>query len=141
MGSDINLLISILYEMTIVKVALSIDKSLLSNDTLEYLMEESSREEIRKYLPLHVQAMGPIVDVETIFDVSVYGSTKTKIQRDVAIRHLAEWCVAIDEKGSGWDDWDEYYKDARWRKDKLCDIRDLLDDQIDSVFQQFYKAD
>lgn len=75
MASDINLLISILYEMTIVKVALSIDKSLLSNDTLEYLMEESSREEIRKHLPLHVQTMGPIIDVETIFDVSVYGST------------------------------------------------------------------
>ena len=35
-----------------------------------------------------------------------------KAQRDVAIQHIAEWCVAIQQNGDGWDDWGQYYKDA-----------------------------
>jgi len=50
--------------------------------------------------------------------------------RDIAIKHIAEWCVAIDENGAGWDDWDEYYKDAMHRKNELSEIRSLLDDAI-----------
>jgi len=34
MGKHVSFLISILYDMTIVKVAVAIDKSLLSSDTL-----------------------------------------------------------------------------------------------------------
>jgi hypothetical protein len=77
MDKHVSFLISILYDMTIVKVAVAIDKSLLSSDTLEYHMEESSREELHKHLPLHVQTMGPIVDVEYIFNVSVVESPST----------------------------------------------------------------
>lgn len=47
-------------------------------------------------------------------------------QLDVAVNHLAEWCVAIDVNGGGWDDWDDYYKDVMWRKDQLPEIRELL---------------
>lgn len=77
MGKHVSLLISILYDMTIVKVAVAIDKSLLSSDTLEYHMEEKSRRELHKHLPLHVQSMGPIVDVEQIFSVSVFDAPST----------------------------------------------------------------
>jgi hypothetical protein len=49
-----------------------------------------------------------------------------KRQRDVAIQHLAEWCVAIERNGSGWDDWDEFYKDAAYRPASLPEIRKLL---------------
>ena len=52
-------------------------------------------------------------------------------QRDAAIKHIADWCVAIDVNGSGWDDWDEYYKDAMHSDRKsLTEIRGLLMDAI-----------
>lgn len=53
-----------------------------------------------------------------------------KQQRDVAIRHIAEWCVQIDFVGSGWDDWDEFFKDAMWRDHELPEIRQLLNEAI-----------
>ena len=48
-------------------------------------------------------------------------------ERDVAIGMLAYWCVAVDQNGTGWDDWDEHYKDAMYRP---CPIRELLDKEI-----------
>ena len=51
-------------------------------------------------------------------------------ERDVAIGMLAYWCVAGDQNGTGWDDWDEHYKDAMYRP---CPIRELLDKEIDAA--------
>jgi hypothetical protein len=51
-------------------------------------------------------------------------------ERDVAIGMLAYWCVAVDQNGTGWDDWDEHYKDAMYRP---CPIRELLDKEINAV--------
>lgn len=48
-------------------------------------------------------------------------------QRDEAVAMLADWCAAVQRNGTGWDDWDEYYKDASFRP---CGIRDLLDEAI-----------
>lgn len=42
-----------------------------------------------------------------------------------AISLLAKWCHAVDTKGSGWDDWDEYYKDAAYRPSILREDIDL----------------
>lgn len=50
--------------------------------------------------------------------------------RDVAIKHIAEWCVAIDVNGGGWDDWDGYYKDALYRENALPEIRGFLVEAI-----------
>lgn len=47
--------------------------------------------------------------------------------RDIALGMLAAWCVAVDVNGTGWDDWDEYYKDAAYRPGPL---RGLLDRAI-----------
>ena len=44
--------------------------------------------------------------------------------RDIAISMLAAWCVAVEKNGTGWDDWDEHYKDAAYRPGPL---RELLD--------------
>lgn len=43
------------------------------------------------------------------------------LQNDLrtALAMLAGWCVAVDENGTGWDDWDEYYKDAMYRDGPL----------------------
>ena len=53
-----------------------------------------------------------------------------KAQRDVAIKHIAEWCVAIQQNGAGWDDWDEYYKKACCRDNALPEIRSALNAAI-----------
>ena len=51
------------------------------------------------------------------------------LQNDLntALRMLAGWCVAVDVNGTGWDDWDEYYKDAMYRDGPL---RGMLDEAI-----------
>lgn len=48
-------------------------------------------------------------------------------ERDQAISMLAEWCVAVDANGTGWDDWDEHYKAAMYRPSPL---REKLDAAI-----------
>ena len=58
-------------------------------------------------------------------------------QRDAAIKHIAEWCVAIDVNGGGWDDWDEYYKDAMYSdRNSLPEIRELLVEAIEAERKQ-----
>jgi hypothetical protein len=52
-------------------------------------------------------------------------------QRDHLLKMLADWCVAIDVNGGGWDDWDEYYKNARYRKIEVLELRELLDEAIE----------
>jgi hypothetical protein len=49
-------------------------------------------------------------------------------ERDAAIGLLAEWCVSVEVNGTGWDDWDEHYKDARYRPGPL---REALDTAIE----------
>ena len=46
---------------------------------------------------------------------------------DTALGMLADWCVAVDVNGTGWDDWDEHYKDAAYRDGPL---RAMLDKSI-----------
>ena len=48
----------------------------------------------------------------------------------MAIAMLAEWCVAIEVEGAGWDAWDDYYKDAAYRPGPL---RKRLDEAIEKV--------
>lgn len=47
---------------------------------------------------------------------------------EIALAMLAGWCNAVSECGTGWDDWDEYYKDAMYRDGPL---REDLDTAID----------
>ena len=49
---------------------------------------------------------------------------------DIALGMLAAWCVAVDVNGTGWDDWDEYYKDAMYRPGPL---RGQLDKAIEQA--------
>jgi hypothetical protein len=56
-------------------------------------------------------------------------SENEQLRRDleIALDMLAQWCVAVDENGTGWDDWDEHYKDAMYRPGPL---REQLDAAI-----------
>lgn len=49
---------------------------------------------------------------------------------DCATYMLASWCEAIEHNGTGWDDWDEYYKDAAFRP---CMIRDEIDMMLNLI--------
>lgn len=75
------------------------------------------------------------------FDLSFHAQLETineqqaeidalKAQRDVAIKHIADWCVGIQENGYSWDYWDDYCKDACFRGNALPEIRVLLDEEI-----------
>lgn len=54
-------------------------------------------------------------------------AARLRAERDEAVRMLAGWCVAVRKGGTGWDDWDDFYKDAAYRE---CGIRALLDSAI-----------
>lgn len=65
--------------------------------------------------------------------LEAYAAAKVAEERerlDIALAMLAEWCVAVDTNGTGWDDWDEHYKDAMYRPGPL---RELLDEAIAEV--------
>jgi len=59
-------------------------------------------------------------------------------QRDIAISMLAEWCVAIVDTGSNWDDWDYHYKKALWGD---CPLRKRLDKEILSLTESEWLKD
>lgn len=76
MGKHITFLITLLQTsemcgMTTLQCALKIDKTNFESDWYDYPMEKDSREIIHALLPMHVQSVGPIIDVKTIFDCKI----------------------------------------------------------------------
>ncbi len=74
MNSSICFLITLLYERmgsTLLRVVLKIDKNALPGDCDEFPMEPGNRKHVHSLLPEHVKSIGPIVAIETIFDVCV----------------------------------------------------------------------
>jgi hypothetical protein len=53
-----------------------------------------------------------------------------------AVAMLADWCARVEHVGTGWDDWDEAYKDARYRP---CAIRAELDAAIASAAREYVR--
>ena len=50
----------------------------------------------------------------------------TNDKLDCAINLLAGWCLAVEQNGASWDDWDSFYKEANY---KDIPIRKLIDDK------------
>lgn len=60
-------------------------------------------------------------------------------ERDEAIHLLADWCYMVDRKGSGWDDWDEGYKNAMYRDTPL---RALIDAEVARIsYEEAHRYD
>lgn len=49
---------------------------------------------------------------------------------DAALNLLAGWCDAVENGGTGWDDWDEWYKDSCYRPGPL---RELIDAKMREI--------
>ena len=49
--------------------------------------------------------------------VTISRSEYEQLHQDLntSLDMLAAWCVAVELKGSNWDDWDDYYKNAAYR--------------------------
>ena len=68
-----------------------------------------------------------------MLDVLEEAKKKAIEERDIAVGMLAEWVNAVENNGTGWDDWDEHYKDAAFRKNP---IRNLLDKAINRKIEE-----
>lgn len=55
-----------------------------------------------------------------------------RAERDGLARMLADWCVRVNRVGTGWDDWDEAYKNAAYssRETSPPSLRSLIDEAI-----------
>lgn len=47
------------------------------------------------------------------------------IERNALAVILSGWVTNVSLVGAGWDDWDEYYKDAKWRPNPAREILDI----------------
>ena len=73
MGNELCLLITLLYEanQTLMRVALKLDRNEISEDCQKYFMEPENRASVHALLPNHVRSLGPIVNIEELFEIHV----------------------------------------------------------------------
>lgn len=69
MDSSTCFLITLLNGNALLRCAIKVREEDLHGDIAEYPMEPENQEALHKLLPEHVQSVGPIVDVETIFEI------------------------------------------------------------------------
>jgi len=72
-GNDICLLITLFYtgQDQLIQCALKANRDSFDGDCLDYPMEPENRNQIMNMLPAHVRSIGPIVKVESIFEITV----------------------------------------------------------------------
>lgn len=87
-----------------------------------------------KVLEERNQAVEIVVGIMTRLCLESDQKDKALLERDMAIAMLADWCCRVKFVGTGWDDWDESYKDAAYRPGPL---RELLDKAIEEE-KKFY---
>lgn len=69
MSDELCFLLLILHGDEIMKVSFKCKRDKLPPDAIEYYMEY--RDKVRALLPEHIREVGPIIDMEPIFDVVV----------------------------------------------------------------------
>lgn len=73
MSPYITFLITVLYDDSLLRCALKVDRNALPGDCAEYPLEPENRAHLHGLLPLHVRNCGPIVEVEQIFECEIVG--------------------------------------------------------------------
>ena len=71
MIEGISWLVTIMYGQRLLRCALKIPCTSVSDRCLECPMDLSSRKEIHAHLPPRVRECGPIVEVERLFDIHI----------------------------------------------------------------------
>jgi hypothetical protein len=71
MNNDICWLITILQCNQLIRVALKVKQSHVSEDMVKFPMEPENLKLINKLLPNHLKDYGPIVQVEELFDIHI----------------------------------------------------------------------
>ncbi len=69
MNNHLNFLISITDGKALYRVALKTSQDMFTGDAAEYCLEPENKAQFKKLLPLHVQTIGEIIEVEEIFEV------------------------------------------------------------------------
>ena len=69
MGNEISFLITFLSSGSLIKCALKVNRDKLTGDCAEYPREPENIDQLLALLPDHVQSCGPIVEIESIFEV------------------------------------------------------------------------
>jgi len=65
----VSLLITLLYEGSLLRCALKVDGNAFDDDVFAFPLEPENKDIIRAALPEHIKSCGPIVAVEQIFDI------------------------------------------------------------------------
>ncbi len=73
MDEHICFLITLLYGNQLIKCALKVKANDIDTECAIHPMESECREVLHGLLPLHVRELGPIVNVDEIFEVEVKG--------------------------------------------------------------------
>lgn len=71
LNNKVSLLITLLYEGTLLRCAIKTDMDILNDDVLTYPMEPEHNSTICNLLPNHIKSCGPVVEVQQIFDVCI----------------------------------------------------------------------
>lgn len=77
-------LVTVLYDETLLRCALKIDKWDIPSGMMRMVMDDpngaDSRDVIHKLLPLHVRNCGPVVEVSPLFDIHVRDAAARRSQ-------------------------------------------------------------
>ncbi len=92
---------------------------------------------LREQLTLAQAWVGGYARMEAERDELRSALTACEKQRDEAIGMLADWVARVAVVGTGWDDWDEGYKDAAYRP---CGIRELIDSAVTEARKAYERS-
>lgn len=56
---------------------------------------------------------------------------------NIALDMLANWCAMVERNGTGWDDWDEAYKDCG----RPGPLTDEIQNRKSKLIKEFWEAE
>lgn len=75
---------------------------------------------------LHSEAQARIEALEAELTAERERRVELEAALTAAYENLNGWCEAIDHTGTGWDDWDEWFKDAKYERKGKPSVLSIL---------------